>query len=653
MKNGSKWRKSLHFPATERGSEVPVHLDGYFWRKSVHLCDLADPGSRHSLSLSQACNTHFDNQRQEDSMKRSLPPTLFVLVLVLSFSQGIFASGGNCANFAAGSCPASVPSGVTGFYFIDYIGGSDSNNGMSESTPWQHAPTMANATGAAAGHTPAAGEGWIFKGGVTVDYRAWPMNVPWNGTSAAPDYIGPDPGWYTGSSWSRPIFNGGGSSGYDATNQSLITDAANAANYLVLDNIEFTGLYWHGLCPSSSNAACGYVGTNSAYGRTNWEVKNVYAHGWGHCSYQTCNDSSNSNGAFFYLGFPNTNASTNVSSFHDSVVDGSDTAQDCCQAAHAPYYYRNYVAYVANYSQGMAVSIHDNTFAHNVSSFQQVNGGDLHENCIHLWEHTWSFETPTIYNNYLSCQSALPVSYVTQVMLFEDNSLTHYVFNNVVEAGNGQGIAPSAYAAGDPASTYFIFNNTIETMNGPTPGSSCYTSGYTAKVTYADNFCLTNNYWSTAVVPSLAFYGYTGTTSTPSPTFSINCRAGGGTQSNFGASQICAPIGSGDGSGNINATEAFPFAPMDTTASATIGTGQNNSAYCTAVSAVDSAAGTACLSDTTLGVAYNVSNHTVSWPARTPIMHSASGTWQNGAYEYSGGNSGNPAPPTNLTAVVQ
>lgn len=51
-------------------------------------------------------------------------------------------------------------------YFIDFVGGSDAANGTSSVTPWQHCPGDSLCTGNAASKTPAAGDTFIFKGGV-------------------------------------------------------------------------------------------------------------------------------------------------------------------------------------------------------------------------------------------------------------------------------------------------------------------------------------------------------------------------------------------------------------------------------------------------------------------------------------------------------
>jgi hypothetical protein len=50
-------------------------------------------------------------------------------------------------------------------YYVDYVGGADTNNGTATSTPWKHCPGDSNATGNA-DITVSAGDKIIFKGGV-------------------------------------------------------------------------------------------------------------------------------------------------------------------------------------------------------------------------------------------------------------------------------------------------------------------------------------------------------------------------------------------------------------------------------------------------------------------------------------------------------
>lgn len=52
-------------------------------------------------------------------------------------------------------------------YFVDFVGGSDANNGTSTNTPWKHSPWSVNATGVSDGTTLVAGDTVWFKAGVT------------------------------------------------------------------------------------------------------------------------------------------------------------------------------------------------------------------------------------------------------------------------------------------------------------------------------------------------------------------------------------------------------------------------------------------------------------------------------------------------------
>ena len=58
-------------------------------------------------------------------------------------------------------------SGWGAVYYVDYVGGDDTNNGTSTSTPFQHCPGDDSATDTAAGTTLAAGDTVVFEGGVT------------------------------------------------------------------------------------------------------------------------------------------------------------------------------------------------------------------------------------------------------------------------------------------------------------------------------------------------------------------------------------------------------------------------------------------------------------------------------------------------------
>jgi hypothetical protein len=77
--------------------------------------------------------------------------------------------------------------------------------------------------------------------------------------------------------------------------------------------------------------------------------------------------------------------------------------------------------------------------------------------------------------------------------------------------------------------------------------------------------------------------------------------------------------------------------------------GANEQTLCATIAGLNPAAGIACQSDTTYGVSYNTSNHTVISPARTPVARPMTGTWDSGAYQFS---SQVPAPVTAVKAKV-
>jgi hypothetical protein len=99
-----------------------------------------------------------------------------------------------------------VSQGFCATYYIDFVGGSDTNDGLSRSTPWKRHPYM---KGSAIRYSRTVGDRFIFKGGVTWDSSCFPMVVSAGGSAqAGNDYYGADQAWYSGSAWSRPVWDG-------------------------------------------------------------------------------------------------------------------------------------------------------------------------------------------------------------------------------------------------------------------------------------------------------------------------------------------------------------------------------------------------------------------------------------------------------------
>lgn len=145
--------------------------------------------------------------------------------------------------------------------YIDYVGGSDSNNGASTATPWKHHPYMDGWSGS---YSHAPGDRFIFKGGVTWPSGALPLTTEAGGSpGAGNDYYGVDASWYAGSSWSRPVFDG------EYLESTLINIVNNS--YITIDNLELKRV------SDSSNYGYGLIAGGAP---SHLLIDNCYLHGW-------------------------------------------------------------------------------------------------------------------------------------------------------------------------------------------------------------------------------------------------------------------------------------------------------------------------------------------------------------------------------------
>ena len=107
------------------------------------------------------------------------------------YSSTFTGAGNGCV--AGGTC-----------YYIDSVGGNDSNAGTSKAKAWAHAPGMSCATGTAAAHSYSSTDEVIFKGGDTWSANCFPWTIS-NGGTTTPNsyaypglYLGYDPAWNKG-----------------------------------------------------------------------------------------------------------------------------------------------------------------------------------------------------------------------------------------------------------------------------------------------------------------------------------------------------------------------------------------------------------------------------------------------------------------------
>lgn len=530
---------------------------------------------------------------------------LISILLGLAFVSGVNLSGTTSAAVTVGgACPASAPSGITQCFYADYVNGSDSNAGTSESAPLQHLPGMTGCAKNCSAITPSAGEGFILRGGIT-----WPnASLGWywiwsgTGTTSSPGctgpgciYIGVDPTWYSGSAWARPILNAGGTT-VASTSGSINTIFGCYCNYIVFDNIELTGLYWSGTPSYGSSVNIGLTGGDPGIG-TNDTFEHLYIHGWSHGTSASGTVESPC-GFDGDTGDPNNNANTIL---EYSVISGADTDKASCNGAvfgSPPYIAYNVFEYVASAMViDSPVAVHDNIIQNVVTSFDST----AHENAL---EENFSQNT-LVYNNVFRHIGSGSLT----LWLAPDSGYTAYVFNNVIydtDVGNVIDLAASL-KTGTSGKVVF-WNNTVECGQDSAPDAVCVAninSALTA-VTLQNNHFITNigSYWST---------------NGPTPLLGNNLLQTKSVANGQGytSSQVYA----------FSPTAAYPT-------NSTPGQGSSATSLCSASGV------TACSSDTTYGVVYNTTNHTVSTPGRT------SSAWKNppdiGAYSY--GSSGLAAP---------
>lgn len=455
-------------------------------------------------------------------------------------------------------------------YYISQSAGSDSNTAaqvQSKSTPWAHLPGMPTCASNCASFTPQAGDSFILKGGDT--WTATDLGMEWlaHGTSGSKIYIGVDKTWYTGTSWTRPIFTCGGTSCASGTNQFFIS-----GDYVILDNIEFTGLY----------KAAGGGSTNSVLSTGIYnEVKNCYFHGWSHSASSTDNGSSFA--ISFHLGYDITGSSA-----HDNVIDGEDTAQDSFNGINNGYtVYNNVIRYVVSGMLGNFNEVYGNLVERNVTS----PTGD-HCNLIFMF-HPASGTSLTAYNNVVrnaGCPGGM-------AFWLNGNAgcagCTTYAYNNVIYGAN-QGITIGAHPVSGNTGTYYLYNNTIEAG-----GSSCFGNGEASPRStahYASNHCIN----ATTLCVG------TGTT----------CVDDGG---NLSQSTVQA------NAAGYTSSQTYAYSPT-AASSPTAGIGSNLTSSCSG--------SVADLCSDTLYPTYDAVNHMVVM--RTRIARPAEGNWTAGAYQYYG-----------------
>jgi hypothetical protein len=487
-------------------------------------------------------------------------------------------------------------------YYIDYAGGSDSGVG-SKSAPWQHAPGMMGCSANCAAANPQPGDSIILKGGVTWPNAAFPWLWQWSGSSGNNIYIGVDMTWFSGGSWSRPIFNAGGTAiTGSGTHNNFFRAFNNAMAYVTIDNLEMTGYFWN---TDSGYGEEAYLALGGVVeGSHDITVENCYFHNWRHSA--TVSGSS-ADDLFIILGDGNS-PWLSGSLIQFNVFDGSDGNSDSGHAIKSFFcnIKNNVIHDIAN---GILPTLGNGSaeVAYNLVYNIKADFSTEHENALETLggsgapSGTYYVHDNVIYNVF------------GESMFLGNNGETDYVWNNIVYPGANGNPFHLIQNSGQVPVGMFYWNNTI--VSGT--GSQCFLQafgGLIPNVTIQNNHCISSSGLNNNISATLLAIDHN---SMESPA-----------------------AASGQG---YSPTQTFAYSPTAST-DATVGAGTNLSSFCSGTLL-------AMCSDTTYACTVD-NNHQVSCPSRVALARpSGSAAWDAGGYFF-GGASSQPSAPSRLSAVV-
>ncbi len=502
-------------------------------------------------------------------------------------------------------------------YYIDCAGGSDSNNGSSQGTAWLHHPYMVGFKGNYS-HTP--GDQFYFKGGVTCPASYFPLTVAAGGsTDAGYDYYGPDASqsWFTGSSWSRPIFGLAGNTIGTANRMFLF----GTYDYVWADDFEVTGF-----TDNNDNVFQDNTAFLLAYSNLHQKVTNMYFHAWVIPSGTTHDDIE-------FIG-GNDSGDQSLVVIDRNYCNGVDAVPPSTTVNHGS---TECIRYLEGTITNNVMLNESNCIVFGGGAGAIVAGND----CSHIW---MSYD-PSTHENMFEFQP--------------NNGHVNIIYNNKVHDSQYGWAMPLAPSAGG---TDWVFNNlcwnvatdcfNIDTQgNFPTytanfynntaaPGGSFHCMATTDRgssnsigtVNLVNNHCITTNGIDTEAFCFNGGSNCSGVTNLTKTTNVLMSAAAAATQ-------------------GFTTSEAFVYSPT-AASNSTVGAGTNLTSSCSGNTA-------ALCSETTYACSIGAGNALVC-PVRTPLTRSASGTcsvgvpgcWDAGAHLFAG-DALSPAAPTGLQATVQ
>lgn len=216
-------------------------------------------------------------------------------------------------------------------YYVDFSSGSDNNAGTSKSAPWQRVKGMVGCTSICNSTVLADGDAVVFKGGVT-----WTSVFQWavvGGTSTVITYT-TDHSWYSGTSWTQPVFDDQAAKPPGGPSGGMINVSASNVllNDMQIQNCDYLSSAGQTIeCVVVANASNVSI-TNCTFSTQSWiSVYFIFTVAGSYSNFTfTGNDISHTSNAIWVASSSaNTaihtfNASNNVyHDFHDNMVAGT------------------------------------------------------------------------------------------------------------------------------------------------------------------------------------------------------------------------------------------------------------------------------------------------------------------------------------------
>ena len=416
-------------------------------------------------------------------------------------------------------CDCRYGRGLYRTFFVDFAGGSESNSGTSEASPWKRAPGM---QGFEHAYTPQAGDHFIFKGGVTWPNSVFPLNATGEGTSSAEDVYGVNESWFSGSSYTRPVFDAEGKEigGHDGNDNFFINLSAGGAhrNWITIEGIHFRG--FNAENPNGGYGTCaGIWSYDGLHNRFNNIVFNEFPAGdfiepWANGANKTTEEprcvaigDSQESG---YVG-------QNESAVENSSIEGLTPAE-------AEALTKTSGEPGGNFFEGIrSIPIVKNTLITRMTQgyfppegggviagnrfedcgypdFPAKYRGNLHANMIEAISgglHAGDYSRPFyIYNNVIrgtGSSGARGGTAECEVASMEGG--VFYLWNNVVTKSEGNPIlfeSPMGLSGSEDKGKFFVWNNSLEGDGLGGAGGACLRSAYEwLEIQVKNNFCAT------------------------------------------------------------------------------------------------------------------------------------------------------------------